>query len=120
MPENLEAKAVEMIERLEGLAAQIAPEVMDAALTVTSIGAAGNLIASLALFLIACLALYVPRGWIKKGLDSLGGEVQVIYLSVALTLMFTACVIFACNWFNIWNWVALFNPELAIAHRLFG
>lgn len=120
MTENLENKAVEMIGKLESLTAELAPKVVDAALTITSLDAASGLLGSLICLLVAIAALYAPRKWLKDGLAKYDDLPYLMYAIFAGLLLLGASVAFACNWFSLWTWVAIFNPELAIAHRVFG
>lgn len=128
---KIEDKAVNLLEKLEKLSEQYAPETMDAALGAVQVSAAGGLIYGL-LGLAICLLAYKPMrkliNWGKKCRDietdwskrfdiDMGLFISlVIYFVVALCLAVGS--IFSL--FDIWNWVGILNPKLALAHQVMG
>ena len=126
--ETLEQKAVELLDKLEVLATKYTPEAIDAAASAVTVTAAGNLLLGIAgigaaifawwvtkNFATYCRSKYQEDGWASDwdlgwrfGLG-IGGIISGILALISVPYLF-----------DVWNWVALFNPKLALAHRILG
>ena len=126
--ENLEQKAVELLDKLDSLATQYTPDVINAASSAVSITAMGNILTGF--FGLGCIwlvwwitknfATYARRkaedeGWMSDWdigwflILGIGGVTSTVFALASIP-----------NLFNIWNWVAIVNPKLALAHRILG
>jgi hypothetical protein len=128
MSKDIETKTVELLDKLDALTTQYTPEVIDGAVTAVTVTAIGELVYGL-LGLVACYGLW----WLtthateycrnKKDEGGWGSDWEIPWC-VSWVIGGIVCGAFATNsiWalFNVWNWVAIFNPELAMAHRVLG
>lgn len=144
---TLEDKAVELIdgaqqglgalsEKLQELAIQYGPDVVDAALNVARITAAKPLVIGLGLLVLAATVLLISRHLFLTGTsdvaadkkdgahrgpyDVYNGEYRRDTGLIGFVLGALLLIPVTATWFNIWNWVGLFAPELWIAHRVLG
>ena len=107
-----------MADKLSELAAQYGPEVTDAVLAVTRLQGFEYLIYGVLFFipsfLIARYAWYsfLKEGYKNKDIDEIGPG---LIIGAVSTLGF---LITASNLFDIWVWVAIFEPKLFIAHKI--
>lgn len=114
---DLESKAVDLLTKFEDLAAQYTPDVIDAALTVVRINGASEIITSLFLILSAWLCYKFINPLIKKIDDEVGAGIAHLFLWI---FIFCFALIGFLTIAEIWNWVSIFNPKLALAHKLLG
>lgn len=126
--ETLEQKAVDLLEKLEALATQYTPGVFDAATAAVTVTAFGNLLSGFVGIGAAFFTLWVTKNFAtfcrrkrdEKGWMSdwdIGWTLGLGVGSITSTVL-ALCAIPAL--FNVWNWVALVNPKLALAHRVLG
>jgi hypothetical protein len=116
---NLEEKAVQYLEALEKLTIQYAPDVVNASLLVVQLNAIGQILVAFVLLLGTILFWWklAPTLWKwAEGFDKdmpgifglLGGGFGSI---VTIPLSFIIL-------FDIWTWVAIFEPKLYIAYKI--
>ena len=128
MSKEIETKAVELLDKLENLATQYTPEVVDAATQAVQITAIGNIISGFVSAIIMVLVFKLSKKTISYCIKKKeeGGrysdwEVGIVISSVVGVVL---CVFLAGAAFvsltDVWNWVALINPELALAHKVLG
>ena len=125
---DLENKAVEILDKLDALTTQYAPDVIEKATTAVTVTGVHNLVNSL----VGFIALYgvwfatkkLTSFFVKKKQDDgYYSEWEIGYtLSYAIGGVVCVCIAMANIWtvFDVWNWTAIFNPELAMAHRVLG
>lgn len=125
---NLENKAVEILDKLDALTTQYAPDVIEKATTAVTVTGVHNLVNSLVGFIALYgvwfatkkLTAYMVK---RKQEDGYMSDWEIGY-TLAYGIGGVVCVIIAMAnvWtiFDVWNWTAIFNPELAMAHRVLG
>jgi len=108
--------------KLAEVAAQVGPQVQDLALTSVRVSGAASLMEGLA-FALVLLALF-RYGWTRalrahaeQDYADIDGSMAVAACVVA-TVGLGICVIGLLG--DLWNWVAVFRPELYVAHKLLG
>ena len=124
----LEDKAAELLQKLDTLATQYAPDVVDAAFRAITITSANNLVTGAVSVIVGAVIVWGTYKWwgftSKKYEEEgpysewdigryLGAMIGAI-ASVILLGVGTARLV------DIWNCVALFDPKLALAHRILG
>lgn len=124
----IEEKAVEILGKLEVLAKQFAPEVMDAAVGVVQVSGISRIAVGFILLSLA-FATYKISTWLyeffkkKKEDDGYLSDWEIGYTTVAVVGSMAFCVLVvigALQIFDIWSWVAIFNPKLALAKQIMG
>jgi len=124
---DLQTKAVDLLNKLESLTTQYTPEVVNEAINVVRITAVGNLIWGViglaGPFFIWLYSVKLIRFFTKKHKENPfelweAGQISTIVIAGAIVVVTTLCGIEKL--FNIWNWVAIVNPELALAHKVLG
>ena len=125
---NLENKAVDLLDKLEALTTQYAPDVIDKAVHAVAMTGISNLVNALVGLLALVFVWYATK---KLTVFFMKKKEEDGYLSdweVGYTLSYLAGAIICVSigltniWtlFDVWNWTAIFNPELAMAHRVLG
>lgn len=110
--EGLEAKAVELLDKLEKITVTLAPQALDVAEGCMRVAGLRNVITGLIILATTFLISYKTS---KKGYDKDHPAPAFIYIGcIFLAVAGSICV------FDIWNWIAIFNPKLAIANKLLG
>jgi hypothetical protein len=128
MSGELERKAVEMLEKLEGLAVEHAPEALEIAAATARVTAIGNIITG---FIFVAIAGLIGFGTYTFARYSIKKSDEGGYLSDWGFLGFFGCLAGGGSTFvavaiglphvlQVWNWVALLDPKLAIAARVLG
>lgn len=124
MTSSVETKIVSMLDALQhGIvtvgekAVKYSPDIADAALSVTQITGAAELLygigQGIALFLCVKFCLFFYKTAVED--DSFGAGLAVAgFASASVGLAIS--VIYA--FFNVWNYVAIFNPKIYIAHQI--
>ena len=125
---ELEQKALELFDRLDSLATQYTPDVVEAAVTAVSVTAIGRIAEGFiglgCAFIAWWLATHFTEYCRKKKDD--GGFMSNWEVGVAIGFgvggLVTSIIalISISNLMHIWNWVAIFNPKLALAHKILG
>lgn len=124
----LEQKVVELFDRFEELAVQYTPEVIEKATAAVSVTAIGNLVGGLS-GLVAVYAVW----WLTKNCATycrnkkqdgrwandwdIGWIISFVIGGVSGGCI---AIISLFELIDIWNWVAVFNPQLALAHQVLG
>ena len=113
---DLEQKVLQIIEKME----KVAPKVVDYAIWDTQI----NGIGSIAIGIVGAAVGWKSVRCVQRMLDGLnsdeyeveeGAEIKAVVASLgAIAGLFLALGMLL----DIWNWVAVFRPDLALAHRL--
>ena len=125
---DLETKAVDILDKLDALTTQYAPDVIDKAVHAVAITGISNLVYAIAGVFALCMAWYVTKKltvfFIKrKEKDGYYSAWEVGYIlsySIGLIVCVTLGLSSVFSILDVWNWVAIFNPELAMAHRVLG
>lgn len=126
---ELEAKAVDLLDKLEALATEYTPEIIDTSVSIVQISAWGDIFYCIMSMVMGVGILFGAKYWYKffmqKYKDSksytsdydmlaqAGGFILVLIGSVCTIVGFTSLM-------DIWLWVGVFNPELALAYKLLG
>jgi len=125
---DLEQKTIELLDKFDKLATQYTPDAINAAISAVQVSAIGSLIWGV----IGCFCAY-GFWWIathftqysrnKKQEDGYMSDwefgIAIGYIGGGIVTGFIA--LFAVSeLFEIWNWVAIFNPKLALAHKILG
>lgn len=119
---KIEDKSIELIEGLEKLTAQYAPDVADAALALTTINGMGNIVFGLfsAVAVFVMYKLIIKLVHISRNTRDDNTEILCILGAITLGVGFIIFFIVAmAKLTNIWNYVAIFEPKLALAYQVF-
>jgi hypothetical protein len=120
--DRLGDKALEYLNALEQITKQYAPDVVDAAMGVVQISAAGTLIKAFAI----CLGIFLFWRFAAKPLTRIYNNSPEWDLPAGAALVAGAiasgigAIIAVVLLLNIWVWTALFNPKLYLAYKLLG
>ena len=125
---ELENKTVELLDKFDSLATQYAPTVIDAAVASVQVTAIGNLVWGVFGLVCAFTTWWLSKNFSKyarkkkndNGYMSDWDVGMTIGASVGILSSTIIAVTSVASLFNIWNWVAIFNPELAMAHIVLG
>jgi large-conductance mechanosensitive channel len=119
-------QVVDLLTRIEAGLIDVAPEALDLAVNVVRFDAIGELIVGVITLIIGAVAVF----WGIKLLNQYKGSIDKYGFSeedhkqfFGMVLLFISSIpviLFMVSWFNIWNWVALFNPEFALAKQILG
>ena len=125
---DLEVKAVEILDKLDSLVTQYTPDIIEGATSVVQISAVGDLVQGLFMTLGACFlvwltyksAMYFEKKK-KEGAPYNSWEIGIFlsyivggFISFVLVTAGIGAIL------EIWNWVAIWNPKLALAHKVLG
>lgn len=114
---NLEQKVVELIGQFQSLAAPG----LDLAIRIVRVEAISDLVFGAIGALVTVLTIRIAKGRYRSHMAEHQGDdlidVPHIVLPAALIIIFAAAYA-GHGLLNVWNWVALFDPELALAHKL--
>ena len=124
----LEEKAVEMLDKFEALASQYGPEVINGATSAVVVTGIGDILQGFVALGAAFIVWYLTKNftkYAKRKKDECGflSDWEMGWAAGMGIGIFTSGLLAACGiWtlFDVWNWVAIFNPKLALAHRLIG
>lgn len=114
---DVEQKAVEILDKLDALATQYTPEVVDSALGAVTVSAIGNLITGVVLLLIAAGIAWACRRYWEALVEAADEPFVVVFGSLA---SLAPGVAGTATLLDVWNWVATWNPQLALAHKILG
>lgn len=118
---EIETKVVEILDKLESMTTEYAPEVMDAALGVVRVDAIGNFV-TVSIFSLISIFLLVRflRPFIDflKKEDSDGYYFLTVIFAIIWGLVWLTSVL--ATYLDTWMWVGMFNPQLALAHKILG
>ncbi len=125
---ELESKAVDILNKLESITTEYAPEVTDAAIAAVQVTAVSELVFGVVAMLGGFLTIRIAKSFSNyaRTRKDEGGYMSDWDFGVVVSNLIGVVVgaIFFLTGigelFNVWNYVALYNPELAMAHRLLG
>ena len=123
--ECTEQKAVEILDKLDAITTQYAPDVINSVIKVVQVTGLSRIfygIIGCFICVIVAKKLANKRTELKK-MDGYNSdcEVRVVVsyiLGVVVIIVLTICSIFELC--DVWNWIAMFDPKLALANKLFG
>ena len=124
----LEEKAVDILNQMEALTKQFAPDVVDAGMEVTRLNGIASVVAGVVMLICAYpvytqavrLFLFFKKKKEEDGYMS-DWEMGSVAVSICAPVVIILLVIFgAALVFDVWNWVAIFNPKLALAKSIMG
>lgn len=125
---ELETKTVELLDKFDALATQYTPTVIDGAVTAVRVTAIGDLVWGVFGLACAFIAWWLTKNfslYARKKKDE-GGYMSDWEIGIAIGMaagILSSGIIVATSvgaLFNVWNWVAIWSPELAMAHRVLG
>ena len=123
----VEEKIVSILDKLEALAKQYSPEVVDSAIDVVRMTGISNILEGIicGLASIGCffLSLYLFRFFSMKEKEEHSVDASwdlfkvliVIFGAVFVIIFTTACFL---SVFDTWSWIAVFDPKLALAKKV--
>lgn len=121
----LEEKAVELIEKFELFAKQYTPEAIEMVKTVTQVSGISEIIDGSIFSLTGVVLAFATDKLVryfynleKKDNNDYFYTISSFVIGCPLTSI--AILTGVSHLLDIWNWVAIFKPELAIAHKLLG
>ena len=125
---ELENKAVDILDKLEALTTQYAPDVVEQATHAVVVTGVSNLVNSIVGFAALYYAWLATSKLVsffvrRKEAEGYWSDWEIGYTLAYITGVLTCYTIaMASVWpiFDVWNWVAIFNPELAMAHKILG
>lgn len=116
---KLEDKAVELLGKLEDLSTEYAPEVIDAAAASVQVTAAQQLVYGVVWLIVGLICVWgVKKAYTNPDGFTEGGACVVIVVGCVVSFVSIIMVIF--NLTDLWTYVALINPKLALAHKILG
>lgn len=125
---KLEDRIVDLSSKLEAIAREKAPEAWEVALAVVRVDALGQILVGVLLVAGAFFLIRVGRSWVatataieKERGERYSNNDEIKYGTrgvVALCFGAVAATGGAVCLLSIWNYVALYRPELVIARRL--
>ena len=126
--EGIEQKAVEILDKLDAVATQYASDGINSAIKVVQVNGVADIfygmIGIIGCFICVIVAIKLANKCteLKKryGYNSdweVGVAISYI-LGAVVTIVLAICsIIELCD---VWNWIAMFDPKLALANKLFG
>ena len=116
---TIEEKAVELIEKFEQLATDIAPDAVELGMTTARVAAAQTLVTG------GILAILAIAGWFivfSKVLPWERGKVKCdfFYTSMASFVPGVISIATLVHLTDVWAWAGIFYPELWIAKQVLG
>ncbi len=119
---NVEEKAVELLDRLDNLVTQYAPEVYDTAVEVVRMSGLTEIVWGVFGICFVIVAFFIVKWlWRVTQRDEVATDIETgfIVLGCVLTLVLIfGGIIHLGNLLHLWNWVAVFDPELALARKV--
>ena len=107
----LQEKTVEIISKLDALATQYSPEVIDTALSAVRMSGLVPIITGIALCGGAIAIVLLGKVYFK-------GEENLGYIVVSWLIAVLIAIAGLCHLLDIWDWVAMWNPKLAMAYKI--
>lgn len=124
---ELEDKAVDILDKLEAVLTTYTPEVAEVALAAVRISAISDLV-----YGVAGLVMLIPGFYVSKCVLGIfarkkadrpqddWGMASVFYTVFVGFFGFVFFVDGVCTLIDVWLWVGLINPEVALAHKITG
>ena len=125
---DLETKAVEILDKIEAIATNYAPDVSQAAIEAVRITAISELVFSLVGAVMVVLCFVLSKKLINFCVRKKEDEGYYSEWEIGYTLLYGTGV-FGCGFgglitvfslLDTWMWITIFNPELGLAHKLSG
>lgn len=125
---DLENKAADILDKLEKLTEAYAPEVVEKALQAVTVSGVSSVIYAVAGIILSILFYKIMiisvKFFERRGKeDGPYNDWDVgMYLSyvAGTTIIFVTLLENILTLINLWVWIAIFNPELALAHQILG
>jgi len=112
-------KAVELLDKLATLAEKYTPQVYQTAVNVVQIQAIGELcLSALFLFVLYFSCKSVLKLHKQGFFDDIDEAACVISCIFGISAALATGAYSLSNLFDVWNWVALFKPDLALAYKI--
>ena len=120
---QLTNKLLEIINQVQNQVSAHAGDAINILLLNTQIDAINNLVIGFLSLGIACITFFfLKKFWIgfqKESSNYTGDEFPYIMGMFLCGLLFLISLLLSINYLlDIWNWMALFNPKLALAHSI--
>ncbi|MGI9541942.1 MAG: hypothetical protein ACR2MX_01710, partial [Cyclobacteriaceae bacterium] len=99
-----------------------APDVLDSVVEAARISAIGDIIYGFLGFVLAFVAykiFYILYYMISKSIEERSVEFFCSLLAIGIVFSIVSICMMS-NLIDIWNWVGVFNPKLALAHKITG
>ena len=119
---SVEQKAVELLDKIENVIVNYTPEVYETAVNVVWVDAIGSFAYTLACFLFCFLFVllaYKMHNIFDKFVIEIV-EVLPVFRTVFGCISLIAFVEGVDGLLDAWMWIGIFNPELALAHKVMG
>ena len=113
-------KSLQYLEAFESLVEKHAPEVIDTGLAVVQVHAVGEIIIAVITGGLAFAAFKCSRSLLQKSLNNRHDGVLEGFGAVFSATAGLFCLLGTIPIFQIWTWVAIFEPKLYLAYRLFS
>ena len=125
---GIEQKAVEILDKLDSITTQYAPDVVNSAIKVVQVNGLSRIFYGI-IGIIGCfICVIVAKKLANKctelkkrdGYNSdweVGVAVSCVVGAVVTIVLAICSIIELCD---VWNWIAMFDPKLALANKLFG
>jgi len=115
----LEEKLVELIEEAEVLATQLTPQAIELGKSIAVIEGIDNLVCGVAFASASFICFKVVKAFIKRGEENHSAQEECAIGAIASGFVGVITAIPALyQLFNVWNYVAIINPVLYIAHKV--
>lgn len=118
--DKLGDKALQYLQSFEELAKQYSPDVVDAGLTVIRVHGIKSIVECLVGIAIGaafCLAAYKLYPIIEEKVDE---SMASIFSTISGIIGTIVLAVASISIFNVWTWVAVFDPKLYLAYKIFG
>lgn len=103
--------------KLGEVAAKYGPQAVDVAAEVVRVNAIGTIVVGLACAVLLGLCIFFFRWGLKKNQDNYYDDYMPVLVSSSCGIILFG-IAAALHLLNIWAWVALFNPKLALARDI--
>jgi len=128
---ELEQKSTELLNRLENLAEQYTPEVIDMAMSAVLMTGIADLVSTFFWMAFSVIWLFMARKFYffcaykeqygdSSIWDSWDWDLLKFILYISLSIPIILLIVGINLLTDLWTWIAIFNPKLALAHQLLG
>lgn len=110
---NIEQTSVELLEKFENFAINFSQEAIDVSMTVIQVNALNTLWISCFVLVTMIIIMRYSYKYTKSDdeIKLVAGTSIFIFCCVIVIFLMTILL-------DMWTWIALFNPKLALAHKL--
>lgn len=124
---KLEDKAASLLDKLDSVLTQYTPEVYNAAIDVVQVSGISEIVSS-----FLCIAgtifigyfLYKNREFFKEYDISTSNIITDIFMFAGwfgcMFMIIASLVSMFTTILDVWTWISIFNPKLALAHQVLG